>query len=511
MQTTVPSTKEMILFKEASSKLLTNLNHTDLALLPSVGNGEFIDQLHNKCPYTKVEVTESDEKHLETLYQREEKVIATDFLSLTTFSEFQAILFRPQENPPVKEILKAIDLAEAQQIVSSSVRFIVSKSLLQTPLTEEEKQLVNYLNHSVNQIDLTFHTIDFLEEQKNKTYTYGLVNIQFQPQKKLHSFLESATRSSVASNPSDEQLSMMQLYEGPNYQNQLHNLLKQYAVFVSLLKQKHVGQMQVNYADNYLAEKNKGEDRYARSILHSYNQESYEKELAITRNHFWELLLKTDVFRKKLTGYGIFKLNEYTSRIKDMELTEENVNLAVLSLMNNATTILTDSLKDWFEKVTSNHLAAFSKNIQFYNGWKTNDAYKINKKIVYPMSYSGFSTYDFGEGYPLSENLSHLAYHVKNYVEDLVKMFRLLDPTITDQFSINDYGDFENECFRIKMFKKGTLHIWFKQLDLLEQINFLVGQQYNWVPSDEEIQETEAAAQFVSNEFPDYNPFLLEI
>ncbi len=51
------------------------------------------------------------------------------------------------------------------------------------------------------------------------------------------------------------------------------------------------------------------------------------------------------------------------------------------------------------------------------------------------------------------------------------------------EFNTNRYysDTFENEHFKFKIFKKGTLHIDFKDLKVLDQINLIAAEGKNWI------------------------------
>jgi hypothetical protein len=54
-------------------------------------------------------------------------------------------------------------------------------------------------------------------------------------------------------------------------------------------------------------------------------------------------------------------------------------------------------------------------------------------------------------------------------------------------------GEYENEYLRIVCYKKGTTHIHFKRMDLLEKLNFFVAKEKMWLPSDEDLGKSKEA------------------
>src|SRR5699024_10357433 len=141
----------------------------------------------------------------------------------------------------------------------------------------------------------------------------------------------------------------------------------------------------------YIAQVNKREDDRT-SELYSiepngkiYRSEDLNEELANLRRGYWALILDTREFRDLLTNEALQKLNRQMSAAKDMEINMTNIRMLLMSLGQNQRDILIDSVVSIFEKFTRYHMNAYSTNIHYYDGWKTNDAYRINKKIIIPI------------------------------------------------------------------------------------------------------------------------------
>ncbi|EFS00366.1 hypothetical protein NT03LS_1466, partial [Listeria seeligeri FSL N1-067] len=91
-----------------------------------------------------------------------------------------------------------------------------------------------------------------------------------------------------------------------------------------------------------------------------------------------------------------------------------------------------------------------------------------------------------------------------NFFNDFNKMLKLIKPDFDEQFQTISPQEFENDVYRFKVFKKGTVHIWFKDLALLDRFNYICGQHFNWVPADEEIKRNKKAQEYVYEHFNDY-------
>ncbi len=117
-----------------------------------------------------------------------------------------------------------------------------------------------------------------------------------------------------------------------------------------------------------------------------------------------------------------------------------------------------------------------------YNGWKTNKAYKINKKVIIPLN-----AYD-----NWSNRYEPTNYRILDKLKDIEKVFNYLDDGQTEEIDIKEtlkmaenYHDtkkIELKYFYITFYKKGTCHIEFKNMDLLQKFNLFGSQNKGWLP-----------------------------
>src|SRR5699024_6563126 len=262
---------------------------------------------------------------------------------------------------------------------------------------------------------------------------------------------------------------------------------------------------------DYISEVNKREGEvtgpFSYVIQNEYKPADLNEELDRLRRGYWSLILDTNDFSELLTNETREKLNRQISAANEMEINMANIKTLLMALKANQRDILIESVVSIFEKITKYHMNEYSTNIHYYNGWKTNDAYAINKKIIIPISYGGFDSWDFKEEY---ERL--FSSGVKDFIDDLVKAFQLIDSRFNNKFEYIGNNTFENELLRFRMFKNGNIHVWFNDLNALKKMNYICGQHFAWIPSDGEQKENEKAREWVAKEFGDIGKVkLLEI
>ena len=123
-----------------------------------------------------------------------------------------------------------------------------------------------------------------------------------------------------------------------------------------------------------------------------------------------------------------------------------------------------------------------SKNIHYYNGWKTNQSWIINKKVIIPLKAYN----DFWGRYEPSD------YKIVNKLQDIEKCFNYLDGGLTEAVDLEEslkfaeeYGETKNiqlKYFTVTFYKKGTCHITFNNEELLKKFNIFGSQHKGWLP-----------------------------
>ena len=76
-----------------------------------------------------------------------------------------------------------------------------------------------------------------------------------------------------------------------------------------------------------------------------------------------------------------------------MDFTENNIKIFIDNLILGYPKMIDEAIEEMFDKFTQyafrdgrNQNNEYSKNIHMFNGWKTNTAFKVNKKIILPFN-----------------------------------------------------------------------------------------------------------------------------
>ena len=212
-------------------------------------------------------------------------------------------------------------------------------------------------------------------------------------------------------------------------------------------------------------------------------ENAYIKQI---RSKYWKALFSNDQFMGLFTTNLKRKYMEYVEELKDYDFSLYNIYSIRIKLSKEMIQGVEDTILNLFEEFSHKHYYdESSKNVHMYNGWKTNKAWKINKKVIIPLSGFRDMSYSWGRYEP-----TH--YNVIDKLKDIEKVFNYLDDGITEDIDMSQtlkmaehYGEtkkIELKYFYITFFKKGTCHIEFKNMELLHKFNLYGSQRKNWLP-----------------------------
>ena len=145
----------------------------------------------------------------------------------------------------------------------------------------------------------------------------------------------------------------------------------------------------------------------------------------------------------------------------------------------------------------------FQNNIHYYNGWKTNKAHKINKKIIIPLKATNWYSGELEYSWKIFNKLSDIE-KVLNYLNNKDVESIDLEKTLELKLRLGITRNIDCKYFTVTFYKKGTCHITFKDDDLLLKFNIFGSQKKGWLPpryGKKAYEEMEQEEQDVINEF----------
>jgi hypothetical protein len=210
-------------------------------------------------------------------------------------------------------------------------------------------------------------------------------------------------------------------------------------------------------------------------------------------NHFvsrlnhnaWKSVVGQTSLKNYMTAKVSRDFQDWCNEQGSMPFTERNIQNLIELLFLNQNTILERCVVDAFELMTRYH----SENRVHWEGWQTNDAYKVNRKVIMPnfceLSYR--STLYVRNTQTLDDIDRGLCLVTGQKFENIKSSSSALKAGCDRPFGSGALTDnvVESEFFKIKFFKKGTIHLYFKDEKVWERFNLAAAKGKNWLPAED--------------------------
>lgn len=470
------------LIKEMLSKI--DFKYINNVLEPSAGDGRIVDEVVNKFKYAHssyynreakwdIDTIEIDQNLQYILQGKNYRVVHNDFLTFETFKKYSLIAMNPPFSNGDKHLLKAIDMQqEGGQIVC-----LLNAETLRNPYSNTRKDLLDKLEQY--DADIKYIENSFIDADNSTNVEVALIYINIPNQEQSSVILEGLKQeeqhreqASHNSNNIIDSDFLKGIVE--QYKFEIKAGLKLIAEYNSL-KPLMLASFKEDTSNVILELKLKDKDD------NSTLENGYIKQI---RMKYWKALFTSDQFMGLFTSNLRYKYYEKIKELCDYDFSLYNIYTIKIQINNEMVKSVEQTILKLFEEFSNKHhwYDEMSKNIHFYNGWKTNKAWKINRKIIIPLN--AFSSWS-GKFEPTN-------YKTVEKLEDMEKVLNYLDGGLSEHIEIKDalkfaegYEDTKKiqlKYFMVTFYKKGTCHIEFTNLDLLQKFNLFGSQRLGWLP-----------------------------
>jgi hypothetical protein len=451
-------------------------------LEPSAGKGDIAEAIKKQFEYTRnyrhsnnfdIDTIEIDTNLTHILKGKNFRVVHDDFLNYNSFKKYEAIIMNPPFSTGEKHLIKAIEMQQK----GGKIVCLLNSETLKNPFSNSRKELIQLLekyNAEVEYIDNAFVDAERKTNVQTALIYIDIPKIEYNSVildelKKEESYsknehnsttiIESDFIRGIVSQYNYEVKAGLKLIDEYNSLRPL--MLKNFNSDVPVLK------LELEYKDDS-----------------STIENAYIKQI---RAKYWNALFSNDQFMGLFTSNLKQKYRELVDELKDYDFSFYNIYTLRIQLSKEMVQGVEETILNLFEEFSYKHYYdEMSKNIHLFNGWKTNNAYKINKKVIIPLNAYYDMQHSWGRYEP-----TH--YRVLDKLRDIEKVFNYLDDEHTEEIDLKEalkfaevYGEtkkIETKYFHVTFYKKGTTHIEFKNMELLHKFNLFAGKSKNWLPS----------------------------
>lgn len=484
-------------------------------LEPSAGNGNIVEVLkkkqenHNKYWGNKqysfdIDCIEADQNLQHILKGKDFRVVYNDFLTYNTMKEYDLIVMNPPFSNGCKHLLKALEM---QKRNGGAVVCLLNAETLKNTCTNERLDLKRKLTEYNAKIEFIQNA--FLDAERKTAVEIALVKVQL-PEVQRESFILDGLRKTQEQREFAE-TEQTQLIDSDFFKA----IVKQYQLEVEagikLIKEYFA--MQPFILSQFGKDEKTGETIQKGgciiSMTVSKNGLSVNEYIKAVRRKYWSALFENKKFIGQLTNNLQRDFYNKVEELSNYDFSLYNIYQLKIDIQKKVVKGIEDTIIELFDELSHkySYWDETSKNIHYYNGWKTNKAWIINKKVIIPLK--GFKDLEYSWGGFRPTN-----YDTVEKLQDIEKCFNYLDGGLTEAVDLEEslkfaeeYGetkDIQLKYFTVTFYKKGTCHITFNNDELLKKFNIFGSQHKGWLPPSygkKSYKDMTAEEKAVVNEF----------
>lgn len=469
----------------------------DLSILePSAGKGDILDFIKDNADRyagIKIHAIEKNHELQSILKDKEYPVVADDFLSYNDSYFYDLIIMNPPFSNGDEHLLKAVEIATETEIIC-----LLNAETIRNPYTKRRKLLLEKIDQYGS---YEFLKDEFTQAERRTGVEVAIVRLSVKKENQSFDFNFGDFDESDLNFDFDVQNNQVARQDLIGNMNLRYEEVREhYKEFLRAeAKYKH-------FRDLFM----KGEQIFYKNNIELESGEPKQKYNHLSQNlktFMWRKVIKRLDIEKYMSHKVKTNFEAYIKQQTNMAFTKENVASFFQTIMNNRVNIWDQAVVDVFEMLTD----YYKDNRNHIEGWRTNDRYKINRKIILPNWCEWQTSYMSDSNIKSYGAEFKVDYRHKDKYNDIDKVLDFLSGReTTHDYTINDtlerhfenigrvrQGEkFQNTCesryFKIKFFKKGTVHLEFKDKKLWDLFNMTACAAKNWLPDNERTKWEEA-------------------
>lgn len=459
-------------------------------LEPSAGRGNICEYVKKTCESFKwgkyecrievdIDCVEIEPEFRAILKEKGYRVIHDDFLTLHTYKHYDLIIMNPPFTVGARHLLKAI---EVQQTSGGAIICILNAETLRNPYSNERKDLLQKLKRYGAEI--TYYENAFVDAERSTEVEVACVKVIVpEPERKTTIFDTLREKG----------------YEDfeKEFERKRENAELAESDLVSAFVAQYNREIEwgLRLYDELLELRSKSLDGKSPVVIEIQEREYGAKEnfsvneyVCAVRRRYWDKFFREPRFMGRLTSN---LRNEYLSHVETFtgyDFSYWNIKTVQEELARRLIKGVEDCIIDLFDELSARHTwdDDLQNNFHYYDGWKTNSAWKINRRVI--LMLNAYESFGFGN----SREYKYQPYKAESTLSDIEKVLNYLDNGETDGVDMHSFlqqackdGQTRNirlKYFTVSFYKKGTCHLTFTNERLLKKLNIYGSQRKGWLP-----------------------------
>lgn len=455
-----------------------NWRKVQTILEPEAGKGNIVDYIRKMEKQTynaeiDIDCVEINPELRAALKGKEYKVVADNFLSFKTWKRYDLIIMNPPFDTGAEHLTKALDI----QKNGGRIICILNADTIRNPYTNMRKALINKLEEY--DATVTYMEEEFTSAERRTRVEIAVVDVTI-PEGSATSFIfESLREKYIADSEFDPEITDV----APNdyirtavqqFQFEVEagiNLIREYKAMMPHLLERFAK------SDDYYCNNPIIELRIGRKDL------SENRYVKLVRKKYWKALFMDQRFIK---GMPNKMYEDYQSRINELsnyDFSYYNIKEIQIQICQSLVSGIEDSVMRLFDELSLeySYYPECKNNIHYYNGWSTNKSWYVNKKVILPIQCWSKIWNRFEYRYSVSSKIMDME-KAFDYLAGIPGCQSFTCKTLNHAEELGISKNIETRYFTLSFYKKGTVHIEFKDMELLKRLNIFGGKGKNMLP-----------------------------
>ena len=457
----------------------------DTILEPSAGKGDIIEfiqnseEAHRYHHNFEIDCIEKDPNLQAVLKQKGFRLVHDDFFTFHTWKQYDLIVMNPPFSCGDKHLLNALKLQED----GGNVICILNAETLKNPYSITRQALALRLEDL--HANVSYMQNEFVSAERKTSVEIAVVKVSI-PKKERDSRIFSELRESkqMSEQTVQEQTSLAEndYIKAAVKQFELETeagirLIREYQAMKPYMLRSLSGD---NFVKNdsilYLTM-----DKYS-----PCSPEVTENEfLKVVRLKYWTSIFNDSRFTGHMTSNLLSEYRTQIDKLADYDFSCFNIKTIQADIAKKLVKGVEECIVKLFDELSFQYSYSdeLGRNIHYYNGWKTNKAWIINKKVILPWmnAWGRFNGLYDPASYEIIEKLADIE-KALDYLSGSSGNERGIRETLHEAEKIGQTKKIPLKYFTVTFYKKGTCHIEFTNLELLKKLNIFGSQQKGWLP-----------------------------
>lgn len=438
---------------------------------------------------TDIDCIEIDYNLRLILRGKDYRLVAEDFLDYEPQKSYSLVLMNPPFSSGAQHLLKAISL---QKRTGGQIVCLLNAETILNPYNNIRKELKAELDRLGASIEIVHDA--FKKAERKTDVSVAIVYICIDKPKRESKLFEEMKKAQEVRYAKDDIAEDSLVYGDEIDQSIQHfnleasvgrELIEEYAALSpnilsggsdpSPLITLKAGDTEIR------------EDRDVESAVNGY--------LKALRYKYWSRYLDMPKIKERLTSTMRDEWYDKLSAMQDYDYSRHNIAQLNFDMQQQLLSGIQDSIISLFEKLSQEHAYYEDDschNIHYYNGWRTNKAWKVNGKCIIP-AYGSYKRSVFKETWDDKVTNEIDAYDAARVISDLEKTLNYLNKGEVSGVSIEGALDraiaresktVSFTYFDCTFYKKGTAHIKFypEAQPILDRLNIFAARSRSWLP-----------------------------